>query len=84
MIFEAHEIHPKADIGWTIPDDPNDWDEENSRRHVRNLIIKKQLLGGKTVQYTSSGNSLWPWVHSGDCCLIEPCRDASDHKLDDI
>ena len=39
-------------------------------------MIKAMLLEGRSVQYKSTGNSLWPWVHSGDCCIFEPVFDC--------
>ena len=84
MLFKAHEIHPADDVDWTIPDDPDNWDEEMRLRNERNDKIKKQLQKGNTVQYTSSGNSLWPHVKSGDCCLYEPVKYESDLELYDI
>ena len=83
-IFQAYEIHPGFDRDWTIPDNRDDWDREYQDRWVRNCMIKRQLQEGQTVQYCSSGNSLKPRVHSGDCTLWEPTTTASVFKKNDI
>ena len=68
-ICEAHEVHP------VHPGD-GDW-EQLRRREVRNALIVSQLKAGRTVQYRSTGWSMWPFVHDGDCCLFEPVFDCS-------
>ena len=78
-MFEAHEVHPDDDIDWTKPDDPSNWDEELRLRDCRNRMIQKQLLAGKTVQYKSTGWSLFPLVHSNDCCMLEPMSGSDKH-----
>ena len=70
-IFEAHEVHPEDDPDWTIPKSGN-WEEEQQNRQIRNIMIKQQFQKGKSVQYQSSGWSLWPQVHSMDTCVYEP------------
>ena len=80
-VFRAHEVHPAQDVDWTRT---GDWSEEQERRMLRNILIKEQLLGGRTVQYCSSGNSLKPDVWSGDCCLFEPVESESDLEKGDI
>ena len=59
---------------WTIPRNLHKGDhaEEQRLRHMRNVMIKDQLQEGRTVQYRSSGNSLFPIVHSNDVCMYEP------------
>ena len=47
-------------------------------------MMKKQLQSGKSAQYRSSGNSLYPRVWSGDCCLFEPVFDCKNLKEGDI
>ena len=47
-------------------------------------MIKQHLLSGEAVQYTSSGWSFAPRVHSGDCCLFEPITSESDLRVGDI
>ena len=46
-------------------------------------MIKDQLHRGENVQYRSGGSSLYPRVHSGDTCMLEPVTSASDLKLGD-
>ena len=71
-IFEGHEVDPDDDLDTTRmgPDLPN-WADEQRRRHTRNLL-KQKLQEGRSAQFRSSGNSLYPKVHSGDCCLFYP------------
>ena len=73
-LFEAHEVHPDLEIDWTLPEDRNDWNEEWRRRELRNEMIKDHLLQGKSVQYKSGGNSLYPKVWSGDTCMYVPVK----------
>ena len=47
-------------------------------------MIKKQLIEGTAVQYRSSGNSLWPDVKSGDCCMFEPVYEPDTLRVGDI
>ena len=70
-MFEAHEIHPDQEIDWTIPKNGG-WAEEFRLRQHRNNLIKFQLQAGMSVQYRSSGWSLFPQVHSNDLCMFEP------------
>ena len=71
-IFQAHEVHPEDDIDWTVAEAKGDSGEDISLRYDRNLMIKQSLIMGESVQYRSTGSSLWPDVKSGDCCLFEP------------
>ena len=80
-LFDAHEIHPDDDVDWTRS---QSWDEELKRRDLRNRMIKKQLTEGTSVQYRSTGNSLWPKVKSGDCCILEPVLYPDNLKVNDI
>ena len=82
MIFGAHEISPEDDIDWTVHRD--DWNEEQRARESRNQQIKARLMAGDSVQYSSTGNSLWPIVCSGDCCMFEPVTAASVLKENDV
>ena len=68
-VFGAHEIHPDDDVDWTRA---SDWETERQLRWERNEMCKALLLNKQSVQFRSSGNSLWPFVNSGDCCLFEP------------
>ena len=47
-------------------------------------MIREQLQKGLLVQYRSGGNSMWPHVHSGDCCLFEPVVDCFRLRPNDI
>ena len=68
---------------WMIPKKP-DWAAEQRLRRIRNNNIKAQLQEGRTVQYKSSGNSLYPHVHSNDVCMFEPVLYPETIKLNDI
>ena len=65
-VFEAHEIQ---DDEWAQDDDR---DKEQQLRWERNEVCRALLQDKKSVQFRSSGNSLWPFVQSGDCCLFKP------------
>ena len=80
-IFQPHEIHTDEDVDWTIPADREDWDEQFSNRLSRNIMIKTNLLAGNTVQFRSSGNSLYPIVESGDSCVFEPVDSCKDLRM---
>ena len=54
--------------------DPAAWQEELKLRDVRNSMIKRALLAGRTVFYPSTGNSMWPMVQSNDFCLFHPIQ----------
>ena len=47
-------------------------------------MIKKKLLDGKPVCFRSSGNSLWPRVHSNDQTTFEPVTNVEEVQVDDI
>ena len=42
-----------------------------------NWLVRDMLLSGRSVQFRSSGNSLYPMVRSGDVTMWEPVRDHS-------
>ena len=48
------------------------------------MLLKEKLQAGKSGQFRSSGWSLWPRVHSGDCCIYEPIVDIDKIKPGDI
>ena len=67
LILEAHEVHPHEGDGH--------WVER--LREVRNALIRDQLQSGRSVQYRSTGWSMWPYVRSGDSCIFDPVVDCS-------
>ena len=81
MLFGAHEVHPKDEIDWT---QNADLGNEMKLRLVRNAMIKEMLVGGRTVQYRSTGDSLKPRVRSNDVTMWEPVKDHSLLKVGDI
>ena len=73
-IFGAHAIHPSQEVDWTLHPDKA---EERNLRDMRNRFIKEMLTRGRSCQFRSSGNSLWPKVHSNDVTMWEPVTDHS-------
>ena len=47
-------------------------------------MCKALLLNKQSVKFRSSGNSLWPRVWSGDCCMYEPIEDHNRLAVGDI
>ena len=47
-------------------------------------MIKKQLLKGDDCWFVSSGNSLWPVMHSGDAITLAPIAQGQTIELGDI
>ena len=80
VLSGPHELALPFHEDWTrVPNSRHDaeaWDMELRLREVRNEMIRDSLLEGRTVWYTSTGNSLWPLVHSGDACTYEPTQVA--------
>ena len=48
------------------------------------MMIKEQLLAGKSARYRSSGWSLWPRVHNNDACTYRPVTSDDQVHVDDI
>ena len=65
-------------VDWTIVPGSNGcmkkWKEELRRRATRNDLIHEMLSRGGTAWYTSSGNSMWPIVRSGDAITLHPTQ----------
>jgi len=66
-----HEDWTKVQNSWK---DNEAWQEELRRRDLRNVMIMESLLQSRTVFYSSTGNSMWPIVQSGDYCLFHPIQ----------
>jgi len=47
-------------------------------------MLREALRKGLTIQYRSSGWSLYPWVHSNDCCVFAPVTDPDQLKVGDV
>ena len=80
---EPHEVHTTDDneeMRYSFEDDG----DEARERAMTNNMIKEQLQKGRSVQYRAGGDSMYPWVHSGDCCLIEPAIECDGLKTGDI
>ena len=81
LVFEAHQVHPDNEVGWTLN---NDWDVELHNREVRNAMVRDMLLSGRSVQFRSSGDSLKPLVRSGDVTIWEPVHDHALLTFGDV
>ena len=57
------------DHDWTDSVDKQVWQFLSNKRYE---MMKEALLRGETVQFRGSGNSLFPFVRSGDVCFLEP------------
>ena len=57
------------DYDWTDTLDKTLWSWLNNKRYE---IMKEALLSGESVQFISGGNSLIPYVYSGDTCFLHP------------
>ena len=75
-------MHPAQEKDWTLH--PGDKEAEEEARAVRNAMIKALLTSNRSVQYRSSGNSLAPFVYSGDVTMWEPVTDHSTLVVGDI
>ncbi|CAK0808754.1 unnamed protein product, partial [Prorocentrum cordatum] len=67
--------------------DPDAREKEMRLRDKRNGMIMERLGAGAPVFYSSSGNSMWPLVQSGDHCLFHPIQaitamDGSPHIIE--
>ena len=60
------------------------WKEELKLRKVRNCMVRDMLLSGRSAQFRSSGNSLYPLVRSGDVSMWEPVSDHDTLELGDV
>ena len=76
-----HSVPSDFDFDWTLHKDKT---IELRRRAERNRLVEEALLEGKTVAFRSSGNSLNPWVFSGDSCTYAPVTEPKELRLHDI
>ena len=74
-------MHPSEEEDWTL--DAN-WETQLGLREVRNSLCRDMLLTGRSVQFRSSGNSLYPLVRSGDVTMWEPVRDHSQLEVGEV
>ena len=89
ILTGCHEAAPALSNDWTKVDRSSsnrDWwgnrewgkfKVELQARDVRNQIILEKLKAGRPVWYTSTGDSMWPLVHSGDGCGFHPVVTAA-------
>ena len=71
ILNSGHEVRPcpELEVDWTQHENR---EVENALRHARNLIIKGELLAGRSVIYRSSGWSLYPRISSNDAITLTP------------
>ena len=72
VLSSQHEATPRFHVDWTQC--PEDWEKELRLRDSRNRLIRENFDAGKSVFYTSSGNSMWPLIQSGGAILLHPIR----------
>jgi len=79
----AHEVMatPAFNQDWTLSPD---WGMQRQLRDRRDVMIQNKLQSGFPVAFKSSGDSLWPLIHSGDICEYEPVFKASEVEVGDI
>ena len=82
IIFGGHEVHPSLETDWTLG--TGDFDVEKALRQHRNVLVMNMLKSGRSAQFRSSGNSLWPMVKSGDVTIYEPVVDHSLLKVGEV
>ena len=72
LVLESpHEAAQPFHEDWTRVKDKG---QEYKLRDTRNVMIAEALQDGRPVFYSSSGNSMWPLVQSGDHCQIHPIQ----------
>ena len=81
LVFQAHEIHPSSEVDWTLG---SDWETEQHLREVRNSLVRDMLASGRSVQYRSTGNSLYPMVRPNDVTMWEQVTDCSILVVGDV
>ena len=68
VLEHPHQAGPEYHEDWTLVEgsnwDPEKWQQEQELRERRNILIRLHLIGGRSVFYKSSGQSLWPLVLS--------------------
>jgi hypothetical protein len=86
VLESRHEVSTFQEelyVDWAVI--PANWGIEKSQRIERSELIKKKLQSGRPVRYRSSGNSLYPMVHSNDQTTYEPVGSEPDQvQVDDI
>ena len=79
--FGGHEIYPGEDPDQTRINTKSK-EEEFVSRDIRNHLIKEKLQLCESVQYRSTGWSMYPLIHSEDTCVFEPvCGDPQLEQL---
>ena len=79
--FGGHEIYPGEDPDQTRINTKSK-EEEFVLRDIRNHLIKEKLQLCESVQYRSTGWSMYPLIHSEDTCVFEPV--CGDPQLDQL
>ena len=60
---------------WSQPDNVQQWDWDYSEQCANNHHLNIRLRRGERIQYEASGNSLYPRVREGDCCILSSVPD---------
>ena len=72
------DADPQYHQDWTIVEgsrwDDEKWERETELRTRRNELIRSRLEAGCSVFFSSSGNSMWPLIQSGDYSTLMPCQ----------
>ena len=93
MMMQQGDSQTTIMVGITWKDDwtrVGDRDEEMKLRDSRHRMMRQFFIDGCYVRYKSSGNSMWPLVHSNDLCTFHPVqavtavKDASEIGVGDI
>ena len=79
--FGGHEIYPGDDPDQTRVNAKTKA-EEMMLRDLRNRLMKEKLKRGESVQYQSTGWSMYPLIYSEDTCVFEPL--CGDPQLDQL
>ena len=78
VIKGSHCVEPAFDVDWTqvkhSSKDLKKYKEEIKRRDFRNRWIQEYLVDSRVATYTSTGDSMWPLVQSGDGCMFYPIQ----------
>ena len=78
VLQHPHEADHMYHQDWTrvqgSGSDNEKWELELKLRERRDGLLREKLTAGFSVFYKSSGNSMWPLVHSGDACTFHPIQ----------
>ena len=84
FVHEIHEVNSENYQDWTVSNAGGDWEKELRLRYIRNLMIKEQLLEGRTAAWRQSGRSLEPRVMHNHVTHFKPVERPEEVKVNDI